>query len=1408
MVVLGKNAFIFESTGRTCNVQPFSSELGIATNVPIVDGAIAYECPYHHQTFILIIRNGLYIPSMETNLLPPFILRAGGVIVNDTAKIHCENPTTNDHCIRFKNNDLQIPLHLIGTFSYFPTRMPTILEIQDCDKIIITPDSNDWNPHCPSFASNERSMLNFEGSINPPSRQTTLLMETEDEAKEVFELASVSIENWSSHIDATISSSCSSLCHKDTFISSELPHHNNDTDNFATALCLRGEVSKFGASIGSCHTYDHTKCSLFDGPTTTTLDDLESLLASIVDPSNLSEITSVVSAIKASTPKGVVSSDLSKLWLVSEKLAKGAIEQNTQLCRHHADNLLSRQFSTNDRMLRYKRLQSAFFSDTMFATPKAKSMRGYTCCQVFVSDKGFVAVYPMRSQTEFQTALHWFCKQVGVPVDLIVDAHRAQTSNDVKRFCDQVGTTLRTLEKGTPWANRAELYIGLLKEAVRKDMRATNSPMVLWDYAISRRAMIHNAIPRPLFQANGLTPHAATFGVQGDISNLCNFGWYEWIYYRDHGSFPKAKEKLGRALGPLKNEGNEMAQGVLTSKGTVIPRRTLRKLNKSELHSESEKRKRQLFDDLIRSKLGDSISPPSKPLDTTYIPYSDDSEPSSMILPEDNDPIKSDGSAMFEKPLTDRWIHAEMLLPQGESLQNAKVIKRTMDSDGNFIGSYSDNPALNSMVYDVEFPDGDIRQYSANVIAENMYAQVDADGHTHTLLDSIIDFNKTDQALDKDDMYVNTKSGQRRLRKTTSGWNLLVLWKDGSEQWVPLKLLKESHPVEVAEFSVSRSIDHEPAFHWWVPYTLRKRDRIISAVNSRVTKISHKYGIEIPRTIKAALALDVKNSDTFWRDAINKEMENLKVAFDILPEGKNAPPGYAKASGHLVFDVRMTLERKARWVKDGHRTPEPGWSTYAGVVSRESVRIAFTYAALNDLPICGCDIQNAYLQAPSSEKHFIICGPEFGLENEGRKAIIVRALYGGKSAGADYWRHVRHAMTEMGFESCKADPDVWFRPGTRDDGTEYWQYALLYTDDILAIMEQPEKFLREELGVRFTIKEKSIGPPTQYLGNKVSQVTLANGQRCWSLSSSQYIQNAVNNVDDYLLKSNLKPLPKAKSPWPCNYRPEVDISSELSAHQASYYQSLIGILRWIVELGRADICMETSAMASMMALPRQGHLKVLFHMFSFLKTKHNGVMVFDPTVPNIDESKFPNEDWSATAYGNCSEDLPPNAPSPRGIGFTMRAFVDSDHAGDSVTRRSRTGFLVFLNSAPIHWFSKKQTCIETSSFGSEFIAMKQCCEYIRGLRYKLRMMGIPVTFPTYIFGDNQSVLSNTGMPHSTLKKKSSSIAYHFVREGVARNEWCTTYINTQHNPSDMLTKSLAGGQKRSLFTSYILHYLG
>ena len=114
--------------------------------------------------------------------------------------------------------------------------------------------------------------------------------------------------------------------------------------------------------------------------------------------------------------------------------------------------------------------------------------------------------------------------------------------------------------------------------------------------------------------------------------------------------------------------------------------------------------------------------------------------------------------------------------------------------------------------------------------------------------------------------------------------------------------------------------------------------------------------------------------------------------------------------------------------------------------------------------------------------------------------------------------------------------------------------------------------------------------------------------------------------------------------------------------------------------------------------------------------------------------------------------------------------------------------------------------IETSSYGSEFTALKQCCECIKGIRYKLQMMGIPCEFPCYVFGDNKSVLENSNVPHSVLKKKSCSVAYHYVREGVAHGQWLIDYGPSEDNVSDILSKAVSGGMKRNKLGSMFLHH--
>jgi hypothetical protein len=228
-------------------------------------------------------------------------------------------------------------------------------------------------------------------------------------------------------------------------------------------------------------------------------------------------------------------------------------------------------------------------------------------------------------------------------------------------------------------------------------------------------------------------------------------------------------------------------------------------------------------------------------------------------------------------------------------------------------------------------------------------------------------------------------------------------------------------------------------------------------------------------------------------------------------------------------------------------------------------------------------------------------------------------------------------------------------------------------------------------------------------------------------------------------------------------------------------------MRWMVELSCIDIATEVSLLSSHLAYPCKGDLETALHIMSYLSQKHNKRLIFNPTYPKIDMGQFPQYNWTKF-YGNVEEAIPVDMPEPLGKDVDVRMMCDSDHAGDKKTRRSRTGFLIFCNMALIDWVSKKQATIETSVFGAEFVAMKHGIEKLQGLCYKLHMMGIPLTGPSFIYADNKSQVTNSTVPESTLKKKCNSICYHVVQESVAMGESLITHIDSEDNLSDLLTK--------------------
>ena len=152
-------------------------------------------------------------------------------------------------------------------------------------------------------------------------------------------------------------------------------------------------------------------------------------------------------------------------------------------------------------------------------------------------------------------------------------------------------------------------------------------------------------------------------------------------------------------------------------------------------------------------------------------------------------------------------------------------------------------------------------------------------------------------------------------------------------------------------------------------------------------------------------------------------------------------------------------------------------------------------------------------------------------------------------------------------------------------------------------------------------------------------------------------------------------------------------------------------------------------------------------------------------------------------------------PEPRGHPVTMSAFVDANHAGNVITRRSHSGMFIFVQNAPIIWFSKRQNTVEAATFGSEFVALRICKELIVALRYKLRMFGVPIEGPTNVFCDNRGVVKNVSIPESTLMKKHNAINYHAVREAAAAGILRVGKEDGETNLADLLTKVL-NGEKR------------
>ena len=1127
--------------------------------------------------------------------------------------------------------------------------------------------------------------------------------------------------------------------------------------------------------------------------------------------SGLSSLNANIAAtVTGERHSSVSPENLARKWNIGLETAKRTLQVTTQRGVRTAIHPLHRRYRVDHLHLNRRRLNGDWFTDTLFS--KVISIQGNLCAQVFTNGN-FTMVHPLSSKSRVGQALTEFTDDVGIPDTLMSDGapELVGPHTEFMKEVHRLKIRLKRSEVGRSNQNyAAEREIGELKKRWRNRMAKKKVPSRLWDYGLVYEANILNRIPRGSQQRTGLE---IVTGDTPDISEWIDFEFYDRVWYYDSKKMDTADtgRRLARWLGVAHRVGSDLCYWLLLKSGKIIARTSVQHVTRDDLLNEDIKKQIEDFDMDVEERLDEQNFFTEDANDATFF-LQDEEEPSIFgggVTTTDEEY----GDMNMEEALeaddiddeaVDKYLNAELIFDVGSgSERRGRVMKRARRSTGEPVGRAHANPLFDTREYVVEFTDGTMENYFANVIAENMYSQVDSEGRQFQLLDEIVDHKSDNSAIKIEDGFMISRNGNRIPKQTTKGWSLLVSWKDGSTDWIKLKDLKDSYPIQIAEYAVTNQIADQPAFHWWVPSVLRKRNRIVAKLKSKYWRTTHKFGIRVPKTVEEALAIDEETGTDFWRKALNKEMTKVKIAWKPVegetPEQVRAGKskqliGYQEIKCHVIFDVKMDFTRKARFVAGGHLTDAPGSITYSSVVSRDSIRIAFLIAGLNDLDVLAGDVTNAYLNAPCRERIWFEGQIETG-EDCGKVLVLTRALYGLKSSGAAWRADLAATLRDLQFMSTQADPDVWIRSA----GT-YYEMVLIYVDDILVFSKQPKEVM-DSIGKYYELKPESVKEPEIYLGANFEKVQLPDGRSEWCMSSKAYLKNALKVVEALMAEDDpdAKLKTTAKNPFPSGYKPELDLTTELNDALASRFLQLIGILRWAIELGRLDIFVEVSQLSQHQAMPRQGHLEAAYHIFAYLKKHDNGGrIVFDPKSPKIDTRVFNvDADWT-DFYGNVAEELPPKMPEPKGKSVSISCFVDANHAGNVITRRSHTGILIFVQNAPIIWFSKRQNTVESSSFGSEFVALRIAKDLLVALRYKLRMFGVPIDGPANVFCDNNGVVKNASIPQSTLSKKHNAINYHAIREAVAAKIIRVGKEDGMTNLADLFTKILTADRRRAL----------
>jgi len=435
----------------------------------------------------------------------------------------------------------------------------------------------------------------------------------------------------------------------------------------------------------------------------------------------------------------------------------------------------------------------------------------------------------MVSKKDVGQTLTDFTDDVGIPDNLIHDGATEMTGRNTKfqREVCRIKIMTKVTESGRHNQNhRAEGDINELKKRWRRRMSQANVPKRLWNFGLVYEAEIMRLIPRGDSKRSG---YEVLTGETPDVPPWVDFAFLGSNMVLGQCSWGRTGTKeTGRWLGVAHRVGGALCYWVLTTSGKVIARTTVQHVVREDYLQDGIQESIKAFDESLQERLDDTNFVVE---DHTVKFYLEDEEstgddpsttPSEAEYGDCFSGKQEEAEVTYAEELSDKYVGAELIFDRDGERIHGTVIKRAKGYDGRPVGCRHDNPLFDTHQYVVMFADGLTENYTANVITESMISQVDAEGREYLLLQEIVDHRKDDTAIKVDDGFIITNSRQRRPKITTSGWELCVQWKEGTTRWLKLKDLKESYPVQVAEYAVTNKIAEEPAFKWWVSDVLRK----------------------------------------------------------------------------------------------------------------------------------------------------------------------------------------------------------------------------------------------------------------------------------------------------------------------------------------------------------------------------------------------------------------------------------------------------------------------------------------------------------------------------------------------------------------------------------------------------------